>query len=412
MLFSQCEDSIAEELFRSPLTAHRSRTSRLTSLLLLALLQTAALIVLIARLSSGRNRRPPVEPCPDQADPPDDRRVSVVLTTLNEAERIGPCLAGLEGQGAIVSEVLVVDSHSIDGTADLVRAVASRDSRFRVIHDPPLPDGWVGKVWALQHGLGEARSTWVLGVDADIEPRSGMVTAIVDAACEGGYDVLSFSPRFVDMTPLEQWLQPSMLLTLVYRFGAAGAVEPVPDSMMANGQCFLARRELLLRHGGYELARASWSDDVTLARELARRGARVGFLDGSRLYDVRSYSSAAEMWREWGRSFDLSDATPRLRQALDVAFIALVQGLPWLALFGAFGGLFQPTTAGARLLIGVSLALVALRVLMLVALSSSYERRTFAYWMSPLSDPLAVVRLVMSTLRRPRQWRGRTLVTR
>ena len=380
-------------------------------MLLLALLQIAALILLIARLSSGRHRRPPVEPIPDQAAPPDDRRVSVVLATLNEAERIGPCLAGLEAQGAIVSEVVVVDSHSTDGTADLVRAVASRDSRFRVVHDPPLPDGWVGKVWALQHGLGEARRTWVLGVDADTEPRPGMVSAIVDAASQGHYDVLSFSPRFVDMTALEQWLQPSMLLTLVYRFGAAGAVDPAPDSVMANGQCFLARRELLMRHGGYELARASWADDVTLARELARRGARVGFLDGSRLYDVRSYRSAAEMWREWGRSFDLSDATAGMRQALDVVFIALLQAAPLVVLSAAAAGVLQAETAGARLLIGTSITIVSIRVLMLAALASSYERRTLGYWLSPLSDPLAALRLILSTLRRPRRWRGRAFVT-
>ncbi len=379
-------------------------------MLLLALLQIAALIVLIARLSSGRNRRPPVEPLPDEGNPPDDSLVSVVLTTLNEAQRVGPCLAGLSTQGRIVAEVIVVDSHSADGTTDLVRSAASRDSRFRVVHDPPVPDGWVGKVWALQHGLGEARSTWVLGVDADIEPRPGMVTAIVNAAREGHYDVLSFSPRFVDMTALEQWLQPSMLLTLVYRFGAAGAVGQDPGSVMANGQCFLARRELLLRHAGYELARASWADDVTLARELARRGARVGFLDGSRLYDVRAYRSAAEMWREWGRSFDLSDATPSVRQALDLAFIALLQAAPLLVLSAALAGVVPVATVGARLLIGTSIAIVSIRVLMLAALSGSYESRTLGYWLSPLSDPLAALRLVISTLRRPRHWRGRRFV--
>jgi dolichol-phosphate mannosyltransferase len=375
--------------------------------LLLALFQTAALIVLIARLSSGRNRRLPVEPLPDQANPPDERRVSVVLTTLNEAERIGPCLAGLEGQGAIVSEIIVVDSHSTDGTADLVRAVSSRDSRFRVVHDPPLPDGWVGKVWALQHGLGEARSTWVLGVDADIEPKSGMVTAIVEAACEGGYDVLSFSPRFVDMTALEQWLQPSMLLTLVYRFGAAGAVAPAPDLVMANGQCFLARREVLLRHGGYELARASWADDVTLARALAHRGARVGFLDGSRLYEVRAYTSAAEMWREWGRSFDLSDATSPPRQWIDIVYIALVQAVPWVVLALVLLGAIRVERTVDKLVVAVSLVLILVRILMLGALASSYDRRSIGYWLSPMSDPAAWVRLLLSTIRRPRQWRGR-----
>ena len=82
--------------------------------------------------------------------------VSVIVPTRNEARRLAPCLAGLEAQGAALREVIVVDSDSSDGTRQMVDDVARRDRRFRVEPDPPLPPGWVGKVWALQHGLGVA----------------------------------------------------------------------------------------------------------------------------------------------------------------------------------------------------------------------------------------------------------------
>jgi len=378
-------------------------------LLLILFLQIAALVLLLTRLSSGRHRRPPVEPVVDPNDvtAPDEGAVSVILTTLNEAARVGPCLDGLAAQGRALREVIIVDSHSVDGTDDIVRAVARRDSRFRLVQDPPLPDGWVGKVWALQHGLTLARGEWVLGIDADTMPRPGLVSAVVAAARSGGYDVVSFAPRFAGMTALEQWLQPSMLLTLVYRFGAAGHPSPAPDRVLANGQCFLARRDVLLRHGGYELARASWADDVRLARTLAQRGVAVGFLDGSRLYDVRAYTSAAQMWREWGRSFDLGDATARARQWLDIGFLALVQVAPWVVLALVATGLMTVGTLVTRMLTGVSAALIGIRILMLAPLAASYERRTLGYWLSPVSDPLAWLRLVISTSRRPTHWRGR-----
>lgn len=372
---------------------------------ILAVLQLAALVVLAWRLAPGWRRRPPTVPLPEGLQ---GTSVSVVLATLNEARRIAPCLAGLHAQGAPLHEVIVVDSHSSDGTDALVHEMAARDPRFRLVHDPPLPPGWVGKVWALQCGLAEATGEWILGMDADTEPHPGMVAAVVHAAGEMHYDVVSFSPRFTGMTASEQWLQPSMLVTLVYRAGAVGMATPPPHRMMANGQCFLARRSVLLAHGGYEPARASWADDVTLARALAARGVRVGFLDGSRLYDVRAYESLGQMWREWGRSFDLSDATTPLRQWGDVAFILLAQGLPWLVLAGALtGGLPLATLAGAALL-RTSQALVAIRLLMLLALRASYARRTVDYWLSPLADPLAAWRLLLSTVRRPSAWRGRT----
>lgn len=375
----------------------------------LAALQALALVLVIVRLLPGRSRRAPVSPVidPSAADVRGSS-VSVVVATLNEARRIGPCLAGLERQGEPLREVIVVDSHSKDGTADLVRAVAARDPRFRLVNDPPLPAGWVGKVWALQHGLGEATSEWVLGIDADTEPQPGMVAAVVHAAESLRYDVVSFAPQFADMTAAEQWLQPSMLLTLVYRFGAAGMTAPPPDRVMANGQCFLARREVLLAHGGYEVSRQSWADDVTLARSLASRGVRVGFLDGSRLYKVRAYDSLGHMWREWGRSFDLSDATTRAGQWFDVAFVVLAQGLPWLVLLAfAMPAVTHQTVAGLALL-RINLALVAIRIAMLGALRGSYERRSVGFWLSPLSDPVAAWRLVLSTARRPKAWRGRS----
>lgn len=333
--------------------------------------------------------------------------VTVLVPTRNEAHRIAPCLMGLERQGAPLAQVIVVDSHSTDGTQELVRSVAERDARFRVVEDPPLPSGWVGKVWALQQGLRFATGEWVLGIDADTEPQPGMVAAAVRAAERHRYDVVSFSPTFAGMSASEQWLQLSMLLTLVYRFGAAGEREPAPSRVMANGQCFLARREVLLANGGYEAARQSWADDVTLARALAARGVRVGFLDGSRLYKVRAYDGIAQMWREWGRSFDLSDACTRIQQWFDVAFITIAQGTPLLVLLAYALGALTAASAAGRLLVIASASLVTIRVLMLLALAGSYERRSVGFWLSPLSDPVAAFRLLLSTVRRPRAWRGR-----
>lgn len=376
----------------------------LTELLVAA--QGAALALLVSRLLPGRRRRPPLVAA--QAAP---GSVSVVVATLDEERRLGRCLEGLMAQGAEVAEILVVDSRSSDGTRDIIAAAASRDPRVRLVDDGPLPAGWVGKVWALECGLREARAPWVLGVDADTAPAPGLVGGIVRAAIDGGYDVVSLSPRFAGQVAAERWLQPALLTTLVYRSGAVAEGQAHdPERVMANGQCFLARREVLERHGGYAPARASFCDDVTLARFLARRGVSVGFLDGSGLLDVYAYSSARETWREWGRSLDLKDATTPLRQALDVAFLVLVQGLPvpvlaWLGARALAGAALAPAAQAA---LAVNLALLGVRVGMCVALRRSYQRRGLPFWLSPLADPLAALRILISSLRRPASWRGRS----
>ena len=366
--------------------------------------QSAALVLLGIRLWPGRTRRPPAPPHPGEIV---DTTVSVIVTTLNEAERLSPCLAGLRTQGRPLLEVLVVDSRSTDGTRALVEAAAVLDPRIRLLTDDPLPPGWVGKVWALEHGLRAAQGEWVLGIDADTEPRPGLVAGAVSAARDAGCAVASFSPMFAAQTGWEQLIQPALLLTLVYRGGAVGA-DADPERVLANGQCFLARRDVLRRHGGYAAARASFADDVTLARQLALRGERVGFLDGSRLYRVRSYRSPREMWREWGRSLDLRQATSGARQWGDVAYLIAVQGLPLLVVLTlAIAARTGELSRAARLLAVVNGALLAVHLLLLRPLSRSYERAGPTFWMSWLADPMAVARIVLSTVRRRRQWRGR-----
>lgn len=413
------------------------------ALSLLIAAQGIALLVLLRRLWPGRKRLPPVQPVSDSGSFADNASaqtalessvpaaragasVSVILATLNEAARIGPCLEGLHQQGASLLEVLVVDSNSTDGTRALVEAMAARDARFVLMTDSPLPAGWVGKVWALETGLRAAKGEWVLGIDADTTPKPGMVKGILRAMRQQHYDAASFGPRFVGQTTAERWLQPAMLVTLVYRTGAAGATPPPADRVLANGQCFMARRDTLLRHGGYAVSRASFSDDVTLARHLARNGARVGFLDGSRIIDVHAYASLAEMWREWGRSFDLKDGVSFARRWLDVVFIWLTMALPVPLLVLLPIALQQfvgaPDGVGAGVIVDgpkrsvvelvsalvvINTFFLVMRFVLLWAIRGNYGKRGWTFWLSWLADIPAAVRLTMSTARRPRSWRGR-----
>jgi dolichol-phosphate mannosyltransferase len=324
----------------------------------------------------------------------------VIVPTLNEALRLRPCLEGLAKQPEPLTEIIVVDSGSTDGTRALVHEASRRDPRIVLEQDPPLPDGWVGKVWALQHGLSRARSEWILGIDADTEPNEGLVGAVVTAARRSGLDLVSFAPRFAGQTAVERWLQPALLTSVIYRVGAPGAVTE-PGRLLANGQCFLVRRSVLLEHGGYEPARDSFADDVCLARHYARLGVRCAFLDGRLLYRVRSYQSAREMWREWGRSIDLADATSTLRQALDLALLLLAQALPILVLASTF---VLPVSMP---LVLVNLLLLGTRIGVLLSIAPSYERRGWPFFFSVFADPLAFLRVAWSTFKRPVAWRGR-----
>lgn len=377
-------------------------------------LQLPATGVLLSRLCKGPGRNPPAtarSPVPDRVG-----AVSAIVPTLNEADRIGPCLHGLSRQSYELREVIFVDSRSTDGTPELVKAAGQSDPRLRLVTDDPLPVGWVGRPWALHAGFlaSNPKSEWILGVDADVEPQPGMVAGAIAAAEALGYDLASFSPQFILKYPGEWWLQPALLVTLLYRFEPAGAAAVTGDRVMANGQCFLCRRSVLAAVGGYESAASSFCDDVTLARHIAKQGYKVGFLDGAQLLKVRMYEGALQTWQEWGRSLDLKDASTPSQVAGDLWVLACTQGLPLLLLALGLGaraaGFATPVLWAA---IAVNSALVAIRFALLLAIAPSYDRlgaswpASLCFWLSPFADPLAVLRIFLSASQRPKQWRGR-----
>lgn len=384
------------------------------SLLALGLLlfQLPFTAILLSRLLRGARRQPPL--LPKTSTPQQAGSISIVVPTLNEAHRIEPCLEGLCAQGKEVREVIVVDSRSTDGTPEKVKAFAQQDSRIRLITDPPLPPGWVGRPWALHTGYlaSSPESQWVLGIDADTEPQPGLAAAVLSEAEGQGYDLISLSPRFRLFFPGEWWLQPALLMTLIYRFDSAGVRRSEPERVMANGQCFFCRRAVLEKVDGYAGAADSFCDDVTLARRIATAGFRVGFLDGAKVISVRMYEGAAETWREWGRSLDLKDAASPPQLWGDLLMLVSTQALPILVVIGFLATGYDSLTA--KLALGLNAFLLLVRWGMQLAVSSSYHRpqKIFSaaqlFWLSPLADPLAVTRIFLSSLQTSIQWRGRT----
>jgi dolichol-phosphate mannosyltransferase len=344
-----------------------------------------AFAVLVGRLSRGRRRRPPVA----AVDEPPRASVSVIVPARNEEGRLAGCLAPLAGDPDLL-EVIVVDDESSDGTARVAEAHGAT-----TLPGAPLPPGWAGKAWALEQGLRAARGELVLSLDADARPRAGLARAM--AAARGDALLLSAGPRFVCHSAGERLLHPALLATLVYRFGPADVegYQPSPARALANGQCMLVDRERLLAAGGLEQVRGQLTEDMALARALRRRGEPIAFVDATALLEVQMYEGARETWSGWGRSLAVADASEAPRLLADVAIVWLCQAAPLV-----------------RVLLGRAAALdwllLSIRLAVHAALARSYARRGAPFWLAPLADVPAALRLSWSALRPSRSWRGRT----
>ncbi|MEA3367825.1 MAG: glycosyltransferase family A protein, partial [Planctomycetota bacterium] len=120
--------------------------------------------------------------------------VSVVVPAKDEEANIEAALETLLAQDYPALEIIVVDDRSADGTAAVVRRVAARDDRVRLVQVTALPEGWFGKPHAMHVGAAEARGRWVLFVDADCRQAPHSVRAGVHFLADVGGDVLSLWP--------------------------------------------------------------------------------------------------------------------------------------------------------------------------------------------------------------------------
>lgn len=227
--------------------------------------------------------------------------LSVLVPARNEEKRIRPCLETLADSKYPNLEILVLDDHSSDGTADLVQKMAQGDPRIRLRSGRDLPAGWTGKAWACHQLAREARGEFLVFVDADTRFSDITLSQTVALAMNKKADLISLWPFLEAKTWSEHLVIPFVhlfiLLYLPHWMGGRSA-----SLGAANGQFLLFRRTAYEKIRGHESVAGHLVEDIALGRKMRAAGFRVLNHDGTNpgqhlaLVRCRMYDNFRDLW--------------------------------------------------------------------------------------------------------------------
>ena len=259
--------------------------------------------------------------------------VQVLIPARNEVEVIGQTLASLKEQGRDLA-VMVIDDRSDDGTAKMARIAAHAVdlAGLAVIDGEPLPEGWSGKLWALQQGRRQASWPIFLLLDADIGVAPGALAALLEKRRADGCALVSAMASLRMVGFWEKLLIPAVIyfFKLLYPFRLSNG----PGTMIAAGAgcCMLVDAETLDGIGGLGAVRGALIDDCALARAIKQTGARTWIGLSHDVSSHRDYAGLAPIWNMVARTAYTQLRQSRLMLAACTVVMALVFWAPLVAL--------------------------------------------------------------------------------
>jgi len=335
-------------------------------------------------------------------NPKSIRPVSVLVPARNEGRNIRATLAAALANRGIEFEVVVLDDHSTDDTANIVSGLAARDPRLRLETAPSLPAGWCGKQHACHVLAQRARHPLLVFIDADVRLAPDALVRMADFMGESDAALASGVPRQELGTFSERLLIPLIHFILLGFLPMRAMRRTTAPAFSAGcGQLFIARREAYQISGGHAQLRDSLHDGIKLPRVFRRAGYSTDLFDATDLATCRMYQTNEETWCGLGKNATEGLAAPATILPMTVLLL-LGQILPFVLLACAAPGSWAFVLSA----VGCGLAWWP-RVVA--------ARRFRQSWLGTLLHPLGVLfllgiqwqALAKKVLGRPMQWKGR-----
>ena len=324
------------------------------------------------------------------------RTVSVVIPARNEEHTLPALLDSLNTAHPGPKEVIVVDDHSTDSTAQVAKAHGAI-----VISALALPAGWTGKTWACFQGAKAATAETLLFLDADTWFEADGFQRMIAAYSALGTEsvALSLLPFHLTREPYEEL---SLFFNLLMAFGAGGF--GVLGHGRLFGQSLLLSHELYTAGGGHESVRKHVLENVAMAQGIEAAGGRCLCREGRGVINMRMFPEGfTQLCEGWTKAFadGAASSDPRVLAVAVYWLSALCTAFVWLLL----------ASGPWRLAAAVLYACSALQVAWFARQIGSFRWTSCALYPVPLIFFFALFTrsLLRRALKRQVTWRGRKI---
>lgn len=322
------------------------------------------------------------------------------------AQTVRTALETLLAQDYEWLRVVAVDDRSEDGTGALLDEMAAAQAgRMDAVHLTEIPEGWLGKTFAMEVATQRSRSDYVLFTEADVWISPSMARRALAFAELAEADHVVVAPTRETKTWGERTILGFLQVVSLWVVRPWRVADPEAKwDVAASGAFSLVRREALEELGGFAPQRLAVADAVTLGRRVRAAGMRqrMAFAPGMVLPGGRPDPEK----KEW-RAFQVIRRLSREMFAL-VNFriwLAAGMGLAGVVLFvvplaslGWYPTIFPGVTA---------LCCVAVCYRILGGLSGIPARYGWMYPLGAAAVAWAMLRSVAGTWwRRGVRWRG------
>ena len=218
--------------------------------------------------------------------------ITVVIPARNEAEVIQQALQSVVEQGPGLWIVLVDDS-SADATVERARQIGN--SKLRIIQSAPLPDGWSGKLWALEQGRQQVTTRYTLFLDADIKLTRGIIKALKDKMRHQAAQFISLMAVPSMASGWEKLLMPAFIYFFNALYPFRWVNSPNSNMAAAAGGCILVETRVLQQIGGFESIKSAVIDDCAFARRVKLQGFKIWLGLTHSVESIRGYKKLKEI---------------------------------------------------------------------------------------------------------------------